>query len=95
MSHVIFVKKSENNHVQLFYICMSNYSTSVFLDCQAFIVKYFIIVRILRQTSQKGWESVGEGILGSKKRKPPITKYIEKGSKVLSTLEPFSIYTLS
>ena len=25
----------------------------------------------------------------------PITKYIEKGSKVLSTLEPFSIYTLS
>ena len=95
MSHVIFVKKSENNHVQLFYICMSNYSTSVFLDCQAFIVKYFIIVRILRQTSQKGWESVGEGILGSKKRKRPITKYIEKGSKVLSTLEPFSIYTLS
>ena len=67
MSHVIFVKKSGNNHVQLFYICMSNYSTSVFLDCQAFIVKYFIIVRILRQTSQKGWESVGEGILGSKK----------------------------
>ena len=28
-------------------------------------------------------------------RKRPITKYIEKGSKVLSTLEPFSIYTLS
>ena len=27
--------------------------------------------------------------------KRPITKYIEKGSKVLSTLEPFSIYTLS
>ena len=25
----------------------------------------------------------------------PITRYIEKGSKVLSTLEPFSIYTLS
>ena len=25
----------------------------------------------------------------------PITKYIEKGSKVLSTLEPFSIYILS
>ena len=28
-------------------------------------------------------------------RKRPITKYIEKGSKVLSTLEPFSIYKLS
>lgn len=27
--------------------------------------------------------------------KRPITKYIEKGSKVLSTLEPFSIYILS
>ena len=27
--------------------------------------------------------------------KRPITKYIEKGSKVMSTLEPFSIYTLS
>ena len=25
----------------------------------------------------------------------PITRYIEKGSKVLSTLEPFSIYKLS
>ena len=25
----------------------------------------------------------------------PITRYIEKGSKVLSTLEPFSIYILS
>ena len=25
----------------------------------------------------------------------PITKYIEKGSKVMSTLEPFSIYMLS
>ena len=24
----------------------------------------------------------------------PITRYIEKGSKVLSTLEPFSIYIL-
>lgn len=46
---------------------MFSYSTSVLLDYQAFIVKYFIIVRILRQTSQKGWESVGEGILGSKK----------------------------
>ena len=30
-----------------------------------------------------------------KKSKRPITKYIEKGSKVLSTLEPFSIYKLS
>ncbi len=29
------------------------------------------------------------------KGKRPITKYIEKGSKVLSTLEPFSIYMLS
>ena len=28
-------------------------------------------------------------------RKRPITRYIEKGSKVLSTLEPFSIYILS
>ena len=27
-----------------------------------------------------------------KKRNRPITRYIEKGSKVLSTLEPFSIY---
>ena len=27
--------------------------------------------------------------------KRPITKYIEKGSKVLSTLDPFSIYKLS
>ena len=26
--------------------------------------------------------------------KRPITRYIEKGSKVLSTLEPFSIYIL-
>ena len=25
----------------------------------------------------------------------PITRYIEKGSKVLSTLDPFSIYILS
>ncbi|HFU4080965.1 TPA: hypothetical protein ACGO7P_002229, partial [Streptococcus suis] len=31
----------------------------------------------------------------SEERNRPITKYIEKGSKVLSTLEPFSIYTLS
>ena len=29
------------------------------------------------------------------KRNRPITRYIEKGSKVLSTLEPFSIYILS
>ena len=28
-------------------------------------------------------------------RNRPITRYIEKGSKVLSTLEPFSIYKLS
>ena len=28
-------------------------------------------------------------------RNRPITRYIEKGSKVMSTLEPFSIYTLS
>ena len=28
-------------------------------------------------------------------RKRPITRYIEKGSKALSTLEPFSIYKLS
>ena len=28
-------------------------------------------------------------------RNRPITRYIEKGSKVLSTLEPFSIYILS
>ncbi len=28
-------------------------------------------------------------------RKRPITRYIEKGSKVLSTLDPFSIYILS
>ncbi|MFZ2304717.1 MAG: hypothetical protein WAV75_03985 [Streptococcus suis] len=27
--------------------------------------------------------------------KRPITRYIEKGSKALSTLEPFSIYKLS
>ena len=29
------------------------------------------------------------------KCKRPITRYIEKGSKALSTLEPFSIYKLS
>ncbi|MGQ7409909.1 hypothetical protein ACTGWG_12900, partial [Streptococcus suis] len=33
--------------------------------------------------------------LAKKLGKRPITKYIEKGSKVLSTLEPFSIYKLS
>ena len=31
----------------------------------------------------------------NQERNRPITKYIEKGSKVLSTLEPFSIYILS
>ena len=31
----------------------------------------------------------------AKESNRPITKYIEKGSKVLSTLEPFSIYMLS
>ena len=36
--------------------------------------------------------SIGE-LLSERKR--PITKYIEKGSKVLSTLDPFSIYILS
>ena len=39
--------------------------------------------------------AVKGSLIKLKYRKRPITKYIEKGSKVMSTLEPFSIYTLS
>ena len=39
--------------------------------------------------------AVKGSLIKLKYRKRPITKYIEKGSKVLSTLEPFSIYKLS
>lgn len=46
------------------------------------------------------WDGQGFWLLykrfeNGKLSKRPITKYIEKGSKVLSTLEPFSIYKLS
>ena len=69
-------------------------STAIFQMMQQFAGALgTAIASVLANSSQNLTEGVQR--VFSLQRNRPITRYIEKGSKVLSTLEPFSIYILS
>ena len=81
---------SQINLNQMFeYSCKSIFKRGNIVSENNFISNYFSVHIIMFILSKM----IDENNYILCKR--PITRYIEKGSKALSTLEPFSIYTLS